>query len=244
MFKDSAPQITDDGSYTLMHPQLKETFHSHSGARQESQLLYVNRSGLDQYMHSKDSGGPIRVLDVGLGLGYNALTTITQWHNTPAPPDLQMLSLEIELELIELLTTSKGAWMINWDENWKQIAQALQLAEDLSWSLSLPHHSGAGTLKWKILCQDASQLTAEQLTTHLGGPFDYCWQDPFSPSNNPVMWSDQWFRTLLQASAAKAELMSYSVARSVKQSLTRGGWKFEIIEGSGRKRHWLRANPQ
>jgi tRNA U34 5-methylaminomethyl-2-thiouridine-forming methyltransferase MnmC len=243
MFKDRPPHITDDGSYTLMHPQFKETFHSHSGARLESQLLYINGSGLDKYMSAESCHEAIRILDVGLGLGYNALTTISQWQNTEAPPSLNMLSLEIELELIELLTTSQGPWMINWDQNWKAISQGLQRTAPFSWSLSLPHHSGAGTLTWKIVNQDASQLTADQIITHLGGAFDYCWQDPFSPSNNPVMWDEQWFSTLLQAGTAKAQLMSYSVARSVKQSLSNGGWQFEIIEGSGRKRHWLRATP-
>ena len=69
---------TDDGSATLFVPALNEHYHSRHGARQESQhvciwagLLPLLEAGLGQ-----PSRHPLRVLEVGLGTGLNALLTL------------------------------------------------------------------------------------------------------------------------------------------------------------------------
>jgi tRNA 5-methylaminomethyl-2-thiouridine biosynthesis bifunctional protein len=74
--------------------------------------------------------------------------------------------------------------------------------------------------------------------------FDFVWQDPFSPQKNPTMWSAEWFARVREVSATGCTLMTYSVARAVRDALAASGWSVAKIPTSIRmKRHWLRATP-
>ena len=63
----------------------------------------------------------------------------------------------------------------------------------------------------------------------------------FHLKKNPELWSEKWFQSLNNSSSEKVVLVTYSVARVVKDGLTGGGWDFEKRKGSGVKRQWMRA---
>ena len=60
---------TNDGSYTIFNDALKETYHSIHGARQEALHVFIE-NGLFKMPIS-----PVRILEIGLGTGLNALLT-------------------------------------------------------------------------------------------------------------------------------------------------------------------------
>ncbi len=69
-------KITGDGSHTLYHQELDETYHSSHGALTESMYIFINQ-GLD-YWHVHYPDRPIHILEVGFGTGLNAILAF-QW---------------------------------------------------------------------------------------------------------------------------------------------------------------------
>src|SRR4051812_41230934 len=102
---DASPSLgalltTDDGSLSLLHPDHGEAYHSRLGATAEARLLYIESSGI---LGAFAASRPTRVLDVGLGLGYNARETLQAWADAPAAGELFIQSLEINPALVAAL---------------------------------------------------------------------------------------------------------------------------------------------
>lgn len=64
---------TKDGSKSLYLPELDETYHSHHGALQESQHVYI-KSGLEHLLEKEDLDS-LRIFEMGFGTGLNAFLT-------------------------------------------------------------------------------------------------------------------------------------------------------------------------
>lgn len=235
---------TDDGSLSVMHPDHQELFHSQSGARWEAQCLYIEKSGLKDSLATGEK--PILVLDIGLGLGYNAMVTIECFLQSQNPATLTMISLEKESELIQLLQSGTASWQQNWPQAWLHSCKDLRQSSSTLWHGSVRHTHGTSQLNWIVLAGTAPENFAELealLTTCQPSQVNFFWQDPFSPLKNPDMWNADWFGKLHKISAHDAQLLTYSVARTVKDSLTHAAWNWELIKAARKKRHWLKASP-
>ncbi|WP_254244923.1 SAM-dependent methyltransferase [Hymenobacter sp. BRD67] len=70
-------RTTADGSPTLYVPALDEHYHSRHGAAQESRHVFIE-AGLRPLLAAgyHPAGSPLRILEVGLGTGLNALLTL------------------------------------------------------------------------------------------------------------------------------------------------------------------------
>src|SRR5687768_8796614 len=66
---------THDGSHSLLHEQLNETYHSVHGAVRESKHVFIQH-GLEFIQNSGTS--EIKILEIGFGTGLNALLTLQQ----------------------------------------------------------------------------------------------------------------------------------------------------------------------
>lgn len=64
---------TKDGSKSLYLAELDETYHSHHGALQESQHVYI-KSGIE-YLMERDNPESLRIFEMGFGTGLNAYLT-------------------------------------------------------------------------------------------------------------------------------------------------------------------------
>jgi len=93
------PELTADGSWTMRNHEINECFHSTMGAEQEAQTLYLEPT--IRYLAGDKDG--YALLDVGLGLGYNALAFVHWWHTqqTAMQKSITLISLEKDLGLIE-----------------------------------------------------------------------------------------------------------------------------------------------
>lgn len=222
---------TDDGSFTLKHHEHGEDYHSSLGALREAEELYVGRSG---FLDALSRGQVQSVADIGLGLGYNALATIAAWYAQSNPGTLYLYSLEIQPDLVHSLATGSAAWQGEWSEQWRQWASSVVIEGNCG-EATIHHPSGA-QLYWQIVIGDAVQVPLDPVQ-----PFTFVWQDAFSPTHNPGMWSADWFSALKKNSASGAVLMTYSVARVVRDALTTAGWRWEKVPGAGTKRQWLKA---
>ena len=231
--------VTNDSSLTLKNREHGESYHSLAGARTEARKLYIEGSGILLRLQTAGSGA-IKVLDVGLGLAYNALATVEAWMQSPAPDDLHLTSLEIDRSLVDLIASGGAPWSSNWDDSWLRWSVQLAREGEMGFVAKLPHPNGRGICRWNIHLGDASQL--EMLNCgHFDMGFEFIWQDPFSPKKNPQLWSKAWFVKLREVSSPQVSLMSYSVARMVCDNLLAAGWSFTKTKAMGAKRNWLRA---
>ena len=163
------PVKTEDGSYTIRHPDHGECYHSYDGAAKEARDLYIERSGFEKIVGS--GARNVRVLDVGLGLAYNALTTIDAWLHLDNAVPLEMVSLEISEDLVSALASGEASWSKGWNKTWFDLVSNLEKKEasetseleakfsfaDSFWEaeISHPHPENKNSLKWLILVGDA-----------------------------------------------------------------------------------------
>jgi tRNA U34 5-methylaminomethyl-2-thiouridine-forming methyltransferase MnmC len=226
---------TSDGSLTLRHPVYDEEFHAREGARFETHELYMQASGFLSVLEEGGHDEALGVLDVGLGLGYNALMTIESWWKSPGNRPVYLLSLEISPELVVALSDSSCPWKKGWSELWNLFSESLE-KDGSDWRALFVHPLSGRSLSWSVCIGDAALFTLPK--QH----FDFVWQDAFSPGKNPELWTVHWFRKVKEASKAGAKLMTYSVARIVKDHLTEGGWDYQKFKAPGTKKQWLRAS--
>jgi tRNA U34 5-methylaminomethyl-2-thiouridine-forming methyltransferase MnmC len=227
---------TADGSWTLAHPEHSEWYHSMAGALTEARHLYVVASGIRSEF---ERGSGVRVVDVGLGLGYNALATVDAWLQSGAKAHLQILSLENDEALFHALRSGDAPWQISWNPFWIEALKGLRRESPNLWR-GVIQGPGGGELDWRVILGDArSDASISLLQT--SGPYDYVWQDPFSPKKNPNMWAAEWFSVLGLVVACNGCLMTYSVARKVRDALEISGWQVEKIPTTSHKKNWLRA---
>jgi len=69
------PVKTADGSLTLHSERYNQTYHSVHGAVTESQHVFLEGAGVIERLSTGNNGKHLRILEVGLGLGINALLT-------------------------------------------------------------------------------------------------------------------------------------------------------------------------
>ena len=225
---------TADGSMTIRHPEHLETYHSSAGAETEAFELYVNASG---FLERLAKGLPLAVLDVGLGLSYNAMATIDAWIACPKSGELEIASLEWSRDLVVALVSGSAPWATHWSLARKDIATSLTENVADTFYCEFIHPVTKSTCRWTILIGDARK-TVLSLDTR----YNYIWQDPFSPEKNPDMWNGMWFSAVKGVAAADAVLMSYSVARRVRDALAEAGWQCERFKTPVKqKKQWLRA---
>ena len=66
---------TKDGSSSLLHTELNETYHSTHGALQESVYVFIDRGFTEALNQGKKQ---ISILEIGFGTGLNALLTLLE----------------------------------------------------------------------------------------------------------------------------------------------------------------------
>jgi len=89
----SKPVRTDDGSFTLRHPEVGETYHSLDGAETETRVKFIEPSRLKERCRN----APVRLLDVGFGLGLNCRAALA----CAKDGSLQIDTLEHETQSLE-----------------------------------------------------------------------------------------------------------------------------------------------
>jgi S-adenosyl-L-methionine-dependent methyltransferase len=226
---------TADGSLTVCHGGHGQNFHSTEGAKLEAWQLYVVASGY--LLEIEQDGLPIQVLDVGMGLSYNAAAAIAAWVESSGRRDLIVTSLESEQSLVEAVASGEAPWFLGWQDPWMAGPKALRRQNSGEFVAMLRHPKSEKKCSWRILVGDGASV----LLGLKNVAYNFIWQDPFTPELNPTMWSAAWFSAVRVRAAPGARMVTYSVARLVKESMEGGGWLFEKIKTPTRKRNWALA---
>ena len=211
---------TEDGSLTLFAPTFGEHYHSTHGARQESEYIFLRLGLLHRLEESSMSDRPLRLFEVGLGTGLNALLTKGAVEQAKRP--LCYYSIErypLEEELVNQLNYSGLP-----TEDLRAIHEA-PWGEDISLSPYFTLHKIQGDLT----------------TSPFPAGLDLIYFDAFSPESQPELWEEGIFRRLFEASSPGAVLTTYCAKGEVRRRLQRAGFLVERLAGPPGKREVLRA---
>ncbi|MFR9650344.1 MAG: tRNA (5-methylaminomethyl-2-thiouridine)(34)-methyltransferase MnmD [Rikenellaceae bacterium] len=205
-------RTTDDGSQTLIHPIIGDSYHSLHGAVAESEHIYIS-AGLGSV-----SGGDISILEVGFGSGLNALLTIRAIEHT---------GQSVRYTGVELYPV------------WQDVAQRMDYAAEPHF-LEL-HSSPWGewcdiTPSFKLLKERVDLVEYD-----FNDSFDLVYFDAFAPDSQPELWSEAIFARIYSAMNRGGVLVTYSSKGVVKRALRAVGFEVSRLAGPVGKRHIVRA---
>ena len=212
-------QRTDDGSATLFVPELDEHYHSVKGAHTESLHIYRDCA----YLHAAERSvhRPLRLLEVGFGIGLNAAVTAMA---ATAERPVHYITLEkypVEPRLVERL-------------GYEALVDA---------SLFAALHAAP----WEQPAAITPHFTLEKrccdlLTAPLPHDIDIVYFDAFAPEKQPEMWSPEVFVRIFEAMSPRGVLTTYCAKGAIRRLLQSTGFAVERLDGPvGGKREILRA---
>ena len=216
-------QVTSDGSHTLFNPHVNECYHSTHGALQESLHVFI-KSGLE---HIASQARVVRILEIGLGTGLNALLTVQAAHDK---------NLRIEYTAVEAFPLEA------------EIINALNYPEVIGNPLAAKWFEYVHAVPWGSIQAitpffKLTKINGRLQDTHLEPKsFDLVYFDAFAPQKQPDMWLPEVLVKVAGAMVDGACLVTYCAKGQVKRDLRAAGLIVEALPGPPGKREMIRAS--
>jgi len=192
---------TQDNSYTLYSKEYDEYYHSsYDGALSES--LYKHVIPAFAYHKEKQS---IKILDICYGLGYNTLATIYYNKINKIDKKLQIISPELDEELVKQLVDF-------------EYPKEFESLKNIVSKLSSDYEYHDSNIDIKIVIGDAREYLKDAKES-----FDILYQDAFSPSVNPSLWTKEYFADIVKNLHDKSIITTYSTSTNVRLSMYENG---------------------
>ncbi len=210
--------LTEDGSHTLFDSRFDQHYHSLHGSLQESYRIFIEL-GIGYFLHGTDK---IRVFEMGLGTGLNALLT-WQWAEQH-----QKYVHYVSVEAYPI--SEQEAGQLNYEVLVGQhgLAQIHQAA----WGTPIQLSPYFTFLKHQTLLQDYSA----------GGTlFDVVYYDAFAPRTQPELWTADTFSLVATFTSVGSALVTYCAKSDVQRALRSAGFRVEKHRGPWGKRDVLRG---
>ncbi len=219
-------KITSDGSHTLYVPELDEHYHSIHGAVQESNHIFIQAGLVESRKSLVKSLKKVKILEVGLGTGLNALLTY----------------LEAEKQDIQIEYTAIEAFPLE-----EEIYEALNFSslipgENVDTIMNLIHASA-----WNIPVELSPDFVLfkrhEALENIILEPdrYDLVYFDAFAPEVQPELWTEDVFRKIYNSMIGGGILVTYCCKGDVKRAMKAAGFTIEKLPGPPGKREMLRG---
>ncbi len=207
-------ELTADGSHTLRHPVLGDTYHSLRGAVGEAMHVFI-RGGLEWAGVGR---GSVRILEVGLGSGLNCLLTARH---------AEAERLAVEYHALEFYPVPAEVW------------SAMDYASDPLFCAvhRAPWETAELLSDYFVIKKRACDL----VSADLGAIFDMIYMDAFAPDTQPEMWSAEVFAKLYRHTAPGGALVTYSAKGDARRAMEAAGYAVERLPGALGKRHMVRA---
>jgi len=192
----------EDGTNTLYSMEFDEPYHStRDGALHESLEKYVKPT-----LAIKGSKEHITILDICFGLGYNTFATIYYMQKHHIKTKVHIISPEFDEELIHSLVG------FEYPHEFDNISHII---EKISKNLYYKDEQ----FEIEILLGDARESIPR-----IKQKIDAVYQDAFSPTHNPLLWTKEWFADIRVICHDDAILTTYSTAASVRLGLYENGF--------------------
>lgn len=217
---------TSDGSHSLYREDLREGYHSHHGALQESQHVFI-KHGLEAYT-SDHTDGIIRILEVGFGTGLNALLTWQFVSHT---------QVQVEYTGVEAYPVPQNIW--------QRLNFASLLEESSTWETRLKQlHEIPWGKKLHPLDSSFSLMKREEKieeTPLAAANYDIVYFDAFAPNKQEELWTPALFQKLSASLKPGGFLTTYCAKGQFKRDLKAVGFEVETLPGAPGKAEMVRG---
>ncbi len=216
--------LTNDGSHTLHHAELNETYHSKHGAIQESEHVFI-KAGLQYYLGKNPLKTEINILEVGFGTGLNALLTFLAAEKSGCKINYTTLeAFPLHTEIINQLNYPGLLPGTNAESIFSQL-------HICPWEKMLLLGNNFSFQKLKTTLQSYTTVTL----------YDIIFFDAFAPGVQPELWTTEIFDKLYRQMCKNAVLVTYCAKGDVRRNLLQVGFMVERLPGPPGKREMLRA---
>ncbi len=216
--------VTEDGSHSLYHEGLKETYHSFHGAFKESIHVFM-LYGLDAWLMNNPKKKPIRIFEVGFGTGLNAWLALV-WAEQNRIPVLY--------HTIEPFPLSEEIYsQLNYGDlddgifHYKPYFQRLHTA---------PWNEGVVFSEYFNMKKENATLEDVQLYAS-----DVVFFDAFAPSKQPELWQKPILSKVYKAMRPGSLFTTYCAMGQLKRDLKELGLLVESMPGPPGKKEMTRA---
>ena len=201
---------TADGSFTLFIPEVQETYHSAHGAVQESMHVFIENGlkACDKEM--------IRVLEVGLGTGLNAILTLQ--HATKKIDYCALEPYPLSKEILNELATS-GSDKFEMKFHASNVGEWISIQENFSF------------VRMEI---GLEEFSSEE-------KFDVIYYDAFGPRVEPGLWTLERMQQCFDLLNEGGVFVTYCAKGEVRRNLQAAGFIVERLAGPPGKREMLRG---
>ena len=215
---------TADGSHTLRHLGLQETYHSVHGAVQESAHVYIQH-GLHYFM-DRDQPRIIKILEVGFGTGLNALLTLV---------DKKARDVEKSYDTVEAFPLGEA------------IVKQLNYPACLPEKDAAPHFMALHRAAWGRPVRLGANFSIHKTEADFcslplrAGYYDVVYFDAFGPKVQPGIWAKPVLARVEAAMAKGGILVTYCASGQFKRDLMALGMEVEELPRPPGKRVMVRA---
>ncbi len=214
-------QVTADGSHTLFHAQLNETYHSHHGALTESRHVFM-KHGLQKAIEAASATTPawVSVLEIGFGTGLNALLSVelAQQHPEISFRYETLEPFPLDLHLVERL---------NYNQYFPEgLNLKFNELHTVAWDREHRVTQNFVFLKRNIRIEDFTSSPS----------FDVIYFDAFAPSKQAEMWQLPQLQKMYDSLKDGGFLATYCANGQFKRNLKAAGFTVECPPGPPGKR--------
>lgn len=213
---------TADGSNTIFNSEVGENYHSHHGALQESQHVFL-QSGLQYFLSVKEASA-VAVLEVGLGTGLNFLLSADY-----------CIQQQIKLDYVGIEAFPLNTELI------KQTGYEQYISKNLWESFQGMYPS---TINHKVKIDAFCELELvhrELLNFESPQLFDVIYFDAFAAAFQPEMWTEEAIEHTVSFLKPGGMFVTYAITGNLKRQLKALGFQVEKAPGAPGKREMLRA---
>lgn len=202
---------SDDGSYTAYSAEYDEHYHStKDGAFNESLKKHIIPA-----FTLTECNDHLRIIDICFGLGFNTLLSL--YYRDLYFPDttLEIYSPELDGDLVASLVDFPYPDLV---EPYRNIIMDIA---------TLGGYEDERTLITVEI------IDARVAMRELEGEWDVCYQDAFSPSVNPALWTREYFADIARLIGEKGVVTTYSTALATRLALHENGLNVYLNRGEG-----------
>jgi len=203
--------LSEDGSYTAYSKEYNEHYHStKDGALYESLVKHVHPA-----FKLKETQEEINILDICFGLGFNTLATLFYHKQNSLTSKINIYSPELDASLVKSLNSFTYPEEF---EEFKHIVEAI--VKD-------------GVYKDENFYVEVFLGDAREYVKRFEKKFDVVYQDAFSPSSNPILWTKEYFSDIRRLIKEDGVLTTYSIALATRLALYENEFNIYINSGEG-----------
>ena len=199
MFDDELHKqvLSEDGSYTAYSKEYDEHYHStKDGALNESLYKHVYPA-----FKIKQPLQTLNILDICFGLGFNTLATIYYYKQNNLKSKLNIYSPELDASLVQSLKE------FTYPQEFNELKEIVdKLVEDNVYD--------DNNLHVELFVGDAREYIKK-----FSDFFDIVYQDAFSPSTNPILWTKEYFFDIKKSMKQNGIITSYSTSLPTRLAL-------------------------